>query len=183
MTKSGLPVAPMRPAAGSVVEAVVLGGLIVAVLDLTEVTALFWFARRLPPYRIPQSIAAALLGEDAFDRGWVSVLLGLFLHLVVAFSVVAFYVLWSRKFPSLARHYVVGGLVYGLLVYAFMNLVVIQASALPAALKHFSRLGVLNGLLCHPLLVGLPAAWAAHKHWAAALGAADAEETGSLGEA
>jgi hypothetical protein len=181
MTKSANSPAEPQPSACSAVEAIVLGGLLVAVLDLTEVTGLFWFARGLPPYRIPQSIAAALLGEDAFDRGWVSVLLGLLLHLVVAFSVVALYVLLSRKFPSLARHYVVGGLVYGLLVYAFMNLVVLPASALPAALKHLSRLGVLNGVLCHPLLVGLPAAWAAHKHWTAA-GAAGAEETGSLGQ-
>jgi hypothetical protein len=181
MTRSALPVAPAPPAAGSVVEAVVLGGLLVAVLDLTEVIALFWFARGLPPYRIPQSIAAALLGEDAFDQGGTSVLLGLFLHLVVAFSVVAVYVLASRRFPSLARHYVLGGLLYGLCVYAFMNLIVLPSTALPAALKHFSRLGVLNGLLCHPLLVGLPAAWAAHRHWAATSEEEDPDETESLG--
>lgn len=180
MTKSADRVAPSQQPVGSLLEAVVLGGLLVAVLDLTEVTALFWFARGLPPYRIPQSIAAALLGEDAFDKGGVSVLLGMSLHLLVAFSVVAFYVLWSRRFPSLARHYVLGGLLYGLGVYAFMNLVVLPVTALPSALKHLSPLGVLNGLLCHPLLVGLPSAWAAHRYWAAGAATASAE-AGSLG--
>jgi hypothetical protein len=160
-------------------ESVVLGGLLVAVLDLTEAIAFVWFAFGTRPYRVPQAIAAALLGRPAFAMGASSVLLGLTLHLAVAFSVVAVYAAVSRRFSSLQRHPVVSGLLYGVAVFALMHAVVIPLSALPEELKRLTLATLLNGVVGHALLVGLPAAWAVHRTFRAthpALASADVRE-------
>jgi hypothetical protein len=52
------------------------------------------------------------------------------------------------------------GLLYGVLVYFFMNDVVIPLSALQRA-PRFSPALLVNGVLTHALLVGLPSAWSA----------------------
>lgn len=149
--------------AESVVESVFVGGMLVAVLQLTEEIAFLWFAFGTRPYRVPQIVAAALLGRQSFAMGVTSVLLGLTVHLAVAFSVVAVYAAASRRFVSLRRHVVASGLLYGLAVYAFMQAVVLPLSALPEELKRPTALSLLNGLFGHALLVGLPTAWAVHR--------------------
>ncbi len=163
-TSAGAPgVVPASSRPWGTLESVVLGGMLVAVLDLTEAIVFVWFAFGTRPYRVPQIISAALLGRQSFSMGVTSVLLGLTLHLAVAFSVVAVYAAASRHLASLQRHVVVSGLLYGLGVYVFMNLVVVPLSALPEELKRPTGLTVLNGLLGHALLVGLPTAWAVHR--------------------
>jgi hypothetical protein len=162
----------LAPDARATLKAILLGGMLVGVLDLTEEIAFLWFAFGTRPFRLPQIVAAALLGEQSFRLGATSVLLGLLLHLAVAFSVVAVYALASRRFSSLGRHVVRSGLLYGVAVYAFMNLVVFPLSALPEELKQFHLLGFLNGVFGHALLVGLPAAWSVH--WGAGPGAESA---------
>jgi hypothetical protein len=144
-------------------ESVVLGGLLVAVLDLTEAVAFVWFAFGTRPYRVPQIIAAALLGRPSFAMGASSVLLGLTLHLAVAFTVVAVYAAASRRFVGLQRHPVASGLLYGVAVFAFMHAVVLPLSALPEELRRPTLATLLNGVVGHGLLVGLPAAWAVHR--------------------
>jgi hypothetical protein len=165
----GFPKAALGPSAvrspaeaRGVLEAVLLGGMLVAVFGLTEEIAFAWFAFGTHPYRVPQSVAAALLGRQSFAMGVTSVLLGLTLHLAVAFLVVAVYAFASRRFESLNRHVVAAGLLYGVAVYAILNAVVLPLSALPEELKRPTALTLLNGLVGHALLVGLPTACAVH---------------------
>jgi hypothetical protein len=137
--------------------------MLVGVLQLTEEVAFLWFAYGTRPFRVPQIVAAGLLGRQSFSLGATSVLLGLLLHLAVAFSVVAAYALGSSRFLSLQRHVLGSGLLYGLAVYAFMRVVVLPTSALPEELKRPTLLSLLNGVLGHAFLVGLPTAWAVHR--------------------
>jgi uncharacterized membrane protein YagU involved in acid resistance len=147
----------------SLFGSVLLGGMLVAVLDLTEAIAFVWLAFGTPPYRVPQSIAAALLGRQSFAMGASSVALGLTLHLAVAFSVVAVYAVASRQFSRLQRHPIASGLLYGVAVFALMHAVVLPLSALPPELRRQTLATLLNGVLGHALLVGLPTAWAVRR--------------------
>jgi hypothetical protein len=136
------------------------GGLVVGGLDAID-AIVFFGARGASPTRIFQSIAAGLLGRDAaFGGGAPAVLLGGFLQLFNGFLVVLAYYLISRALPVLVARPVPGGLVYGPLVHLFMTYVVIPLSAIhrtpPMPLPV-----MLNGLIGHALLVGLPAAFAA----------------------
>ena len=67
---------------------------------------------------------------------------------------VAFY-LAAKALPLLVRRAVAAGIVYGLLIYAVMNLVVLPLSAFPRKVT-FPLLVLVTGLLVHMFCIGLP---------------------------
>lgn len=138
----------------STTQALLFGTLVVGVLDLAD-ALIFFGLRGAQPIRILQSIASGLLGRDAFVGGWQSAALGVFLHFFIAFSIVLVFLLASRRLPVLARAPVASGLVYGIVVYAVMNLIVVPLSAAPGG--SLSWPVIVNGLLIHMFGVGLPA--------------------------
>lgn len=141
---------PLKPA-----QAVLLGTLTVGVLDILDAFLFFGF-QGVPPIRILQSIASGLLGREAYRGGWATAALGTFLHFFIAFAIVTTYYLASRRWPALTRRPLLYGLLYGLLVYAFMSQVVVPLSA--ASFGPPTLTGVVNGLLIHALGIGLPSA-------------------------
>lgn len=136
-------------------QGLVLGTLTVGVLDILDAFVFFGF-RGVTPLQVLQSIASGLLGRAAFRGGMPTALLGLLLHFFIAFVIVAFYYLASRRFPVLRRRPWISGPLYGFLVYIVMTQLVLPLSAAvtgprPAAV-------IINGLLIHALGVGLPSA-------------------------
>jgi hypothetical protein len=103
--------------------------------------------------RLLQFIASGLLGAQAFQGGTATAVLGLVLHFVIAFTLVAIFYAASRSFGFLRQHAVSSGLVYGLAVYGMMNLVVLPLSA--ARPKH-SVAGDLIQIGIHMFVIGLP---------------------------
>jgi hypothetical protein len=143
-------------------RAILLGTLIVGTLDITDAIVFFGITRSVRPIRIFQSIAAGLLGRPAFSGGIPTAVLGGFLHYFIAFSIVTTYFFASKKFAELRKHFVLCGLLYGVLVYCFMYRVVLPLSM--ASPVPFSWLGFSNAVLIHAFGVGLPSAFAAR--WA-----------------
>jgi uncharacterized membrane protein YagU involved in acid resistance len=107
------------------------------------------------PIRILQAIASGLLGSDSFRGGFTTAILGLGLHFVIAFGATAVYFAASRRFSLLVERAFVCGLVYGVAVYLFMNLVVLPLSAI-AFNPAYPPSAVATGLAIHMLCVGLP---------------------------
>jgi hypothetical protein len=145
-------------------KAIFWGGLICGILDFAS-AVIAWHSRGATIRSVGQSIAAGLIGHaDAFDSVRRTALLGIFLHFVIAFGAAATYYLASRFLRILTDHPVVCGLIYGELVFLFMNMIVLPLSALhrdPLAWTSFSPWPVLiTGPLGHPFLVGLPIALA-----------------------
>ena len=48
------------------------------------------------------------------------------------------------------------GVYYGISIFLFMNLVVVPLSAFPSSFAPFTVAGLIQGMLMHVLLVGLP---------------------------
>ena len=112
-------------------------------------TLIFFGLRGVAPILIPQSIASGLLGRAAYHGGAGTAVLGVGLHYLIAFLIVATYHLASRRLVALAERPWLYGPLYGLAAYAAMNLVVVPLSA---ALEGPKPLPVLiNGLLIHML--------------------------------
>jgi hypothetical protein len=146
---------PVRP----FMKAFVYGGLAVGVLDILD-AFIFFGLRGAAPIRILQSIASGLLGRSAFQGGMATAALGLFLHFVIAFGIVATYFAAARFVPLLTRRPFFFGPLYGLVAYWVMNFIVLPLSA--AASGGSPPTAVLaNGLLIHAFGVGLPSALAA----------------------
>lgn len=140
-------------------KAILYGTLVVGTLDILDALIYFGLRHDVPPIRIFHSIAAGLLGRDAARAGGLATaFLGGFLHYFIAFSIVTTFVIAGRKFPFLVRRPWLTGPIYGVLVYLFMNLVVLPLSALHSTPDLSPSVGLLNGVLIHIFGIGVPSA-------------------------
>lgn len=143
-------------------RAIFWGGLIAGTLDITYAFVFYGLRNGLTPARILQSVASGLLGADAFKGGAAIDALGAALHFLIAFTAAALYYAASRKFDFLVRHAVPCGVIYGLLIYAFMNYVVVPLSAVPPRGAP-APIVFITGLLVHMFFIGLPIALAVRR--------------------
>ena len=135
------------------------GGAVVAVLDIANAMTFWWLYRGTPPRAILQSIAAGLLGQDAFSGGAPAALLGACLHVFIATSVAAVYYLACVAVPALIHRPVVAGGAYGAGVYLVMNFLVLPLSNARSAPDLWAWF--LANFIGHVVLVGMPVAFIA----------------------
>jgi hypothetical protein len=109
--------------------------------------------------RVPRAIAGGLLGPQALHGGIGTYILGIFLHYFIAFSAATIYCLASRKLDFLYDHFFVCGLFYGIAVYLVMKLIVLPLCAYHAMGPYQYR-DLVQGLLVHMLIIGLPISFA-----------------------
>lgn len=133
------------------------GGLIAGALDITGACVVSWLRASVPAVRVLQSVASGLLGPAAYTGGTKTAVLGLVLHFLIAtIWTIVFYVA-SRKLRFLLQQPIVWGLIYGVVVYAFMNFVVLPWSHFPQRTPP-TLTGRLIGLLIIMFCIGLPIA-------------------------
>lgn len=89
------------------VLAIVVGGLIAGVLDLTYAIVVY---SPHHPILVPQTIATGVLGAKSYQGGIASAALGTVLHFVIAFGAATVYYLASRKLKFLVRRAVPFGM-------------------------------------------------------------------------
>lgn len=142
-------------------RAILAGGLAVAVLDALDAVVAYKLAFGMTPVAIYQFVASGLLGQSAYAGGAATALVGLAIHLLVAFTAAAVFVLASERLPQLRRDAIGWGLAFGVGVFAVMSFVVIPLSRIPASTPPLPL--ILNGVIGHALLVGLPIALAARR--------------------
>jgi uncharacterized membrane protein YagU involved in acid resistance len=144
--------------------AIVYGGFTVGVLDLLDAMTFFGIRNGVKPIRILHSIAAGLVGrERAINGGLRTALLGLFLHFLIAFIMATVFYGASLILPTLIRHAILWGLIYGVACYFVMTYVVLPLSAVPPRTAPIPWAVFLNGVIGHAFLVGLPIALLARR--------------------
>lgn len=148
-------------ARSKLVFATLVGGAAAGVLDAVDALVAFKAVLGFEPIPIYQFVASGMLGPSAFSGGAATALVGLAVHFLIAFTAAALFVMASAAVPELRRGFAVAGPVYGLVVFAMMNYVVIPLSRIPPS--PFSLPLFLNGIVGHAVLVGLPIAYAARR--------------------
>ena len=143
-------------------RAMVAGGLIAGVLDAANALVAYNLAFGMKPVAIYQFVASGLLGPAAFAGGLASGALGLAIHFLIAFTAAALFVLASERLVQLRRDPVGWGLLYGVVVFAVMSFVVIPLSRIPPSTPSVALL--LDSVIAHALLVGLPISLAARRY-------------------
>lgn len=139
----------------SALLAIGVGGLVAGTLDLTQASILFGV-------RVPLVIAAGLLGPQALHGGAGMFVLGVLLHFFIAFSATSIYYTASRRLDFLREHWLVCGLFFGAAVEVVMSYVVLPLSALQAR-GPYELHDVLQGLMVHMVVVGVPIAFSIRK--------------------
>jgi len=132
-------------------------GLIAGTLDLTGACVVAWLRTGATPVRIFQSVASGLLGPASFTGGVKTAVLGVVLHFIIATTWASAYYLASRRLSFLIDQTIIAGVIYGVLVWLFMNFVVLPLSAVtkrPVPLS--SRI---IGMLIIVFCIGLPIAF------------------------
>jgi len=142
-------------------RAIVAGGLAAGLLDMADALVAYKLAFGMSPVVIYQFVASGVLGKAAYAGGMPAALLGLAFHFLIAFSAATVFVLASERLPQLRRDAVGWGLAFGLVVFGVMNFVVIPLSRIDASTPPLPVL--VNGVLAHAFLVGLPIALAARR--------------------
>jgi hypothetical protein len=147
-----------RAANGSRISAalrtVLVIGLIAGTLDMSD-AIIYSHIRGVTAERVCQYIASGLIGMKSFSMGATSAALGLMLHYFIALSWTAIFYMASRRLMILTRHPILSGLVYGLAVYLFMNLIVVPLSGVPRPKGPPSLVSRVNGVLAVVLCIGL----------------------------
>ena len=133
------------------------GGLIAGTLDISGACIVSWLRASVPPERVLQSVASGLLGAAAYTGGAKTAILGLLLHFFIATIWTIVFYLASRKLRFLIAQPIMSGLLYGVVVYAFMNFVVIPLSRFPQRGTP-TLTGRLIGLVIIMFCIGLPIA-------------------------
>ena len=152
----------------SAVPTILFGGLAIGVLDFLDASIFFPLYYGISFLDVWHGPASGLIGREASRGGGVNTaLLGILLHFVVAFCIATVYFVVSRFIPFVLRQPVISGLIYGIGAHFVMQYVVIPLSAI-GTMPQLPPIGaLLNSIIGHALLVGLPvaliASWSAKK--------------------
>ncbi len=132
------------------------GGLIAGTLDILAAFLTAWWRAGVGPVRLLQFISSGILGREAFAGGFKTAALGLGLHFLIATTATIVFYLASRRLLLLVERPVLTGLLYGVLVFLFMNFAVIPLSNV--APRPATASGLIIGVLTIMFCVGLPIA-------------------------
>lgn len=147
----------MQPRNREVLNAILLGGLIAATIDIGAASLI----NGRSPIFIMQAIAGGLLGKASFNGGAGSAILGAVLQELMGVLIAAIYVVLAKNVPGLLRRWILSGLTYGVIIFFVMNYVVVPLSALRAK-PHF-RVGKFAEDMAAMLVFGLIVAFFARR--------------------
>jgi len=110
-----------------------------------------------------QFIASGIFGTSAFSGGNTMVALGVLFHFCIAFIwTLIFFFLYPRlKLNSI--NWIITGILYGLVVWAGMNFVVLRLSNTPAL--PFTWTGAIRSMLILIVAIGLPLSFLARRRY------------------
>ncbi len=141
----------MRPLFYKIVKA----GLIVGTLDiLSAFIHVFIKTGNFIPLAILKFVASGVFGKDAAAGGSMMVLAGLFIHYSIAITfTIAFFLLYPR-IKTLSKNKIITGIIYGILVWAIMNLIVLPFTNVSP--RPFNMLNAILNIGILIICVGIP---------------------------
>lgn len=141
----------------SIPRAIALGILTCGTLDIADALLFFGLRSHVPPTRLLQNIASGLLGKPAFTGGTPTAILGLAIHYFIAAVWVVIFILAAQRIHWLFRQPILAGVLYGLIVYAVMNFLVVPASRISPRPQP-TGIVLVNAVLALVLFIGVAVA-------------------------
>lgn len=108
-------------------------------------------------------IASGVFGKQALSSGPVMIIWGIIFHFMIAFLFTLFFFILYPKMRWLGDNIVLTGALYGICVWAVMNLIVVPLSNTPPVVFKFSKaiIAVLILIVC----IGMPVTIMARKYY------------------
>ncbi|HEY9552363.1 hypothetical protein [Allosphingosinicella sp.] len=141
---------------------IVVATLVAGTLDILSAFVFAGIAG-MTPMGVLQFVASGPFGDaPTATPGWAAV--GLAVHFAIMACMVAAYMIVAPRFPALLRHPIVAGLAYGVLLWIIMYWIVRPLRFPEIPLPH-TLYGIANQLFSHCILVGIPIALIAARHF------------------
>lgn len=144
-------------------SSIILAGLIAGTLDITAACIQFYSKTGKGPETIFRYIASAVIGKEAYTGGFGMILLGLFLHYLIAFIWTILFFLLYPGVRNFSRNVIVNGFLYGLIVWSLMNLVIVPMTKITTTPVDFVK--AIPGILIIIVCIGLPISIIAERHF------------------
>ncbi|MFC6100548.1 hypothetical protein [Olivibacter domesticus] len=129
-------------------------GMLVGTFDILAALTNYYISTGKNPMVIFKYISSGILGTDAFAGGTAIILMGLLLHYIIALSFTILFCILYYHIKSLSNHKIFTGIVYGIFIWAIMNLIVVPLSHTPKS--PFDTLHAVKELLILIFMIGLP---------------------------
>ena len=131
-----------------------LTGLLVGTLDITAACTQYYLKKGKGPEGVLTYVASGLFGKQAFEGGAKWNVAGLLIHYCIAMSFALFFVLLIKNIEALRSNRFVTGLLYGIFVWAVMNLLIVPFTKVPPSPRTLSgSLQAAGILIC---CIGMP---------------------------
>jgi hypothetical protein len=138
----------------SATKTILLSGFVAGTMDMLGAILVYSvIMQRVTALQILHGIAAGAFGKNTVGDSTTMALIGLGFHYVIAFSFAIGYFLVYPYIPFLRKQKIISGLLYGIFVWAVMNLIVVPMSnayhapfAWPSAIRGAAILMICIGL-------------------------------------
>jgi len=154
---------PRSPRWTSTLKAIFWTGLLAGTLDILAALTSTKISSAGDPTRILNGIAAGVFGNRAASGGVPMKLAGLFFHYVIAYSWTILFFVIQPRIRFLARHPIIGAILYCVVVWSVMNLVVVPITF--SAPFKFNPVANMRGFLILTTVFTLPISLLARRHY------------------
>ena len=107
-------------------------GFIVGSFDILAAFIHYFIKTGNNPLTILKYIASAIMGEEAFSGDALVYVSGLILHYIIALTFTAWFFWLYPSLILLVKNKIVSGIIYGIFIWAVMNLLVVPLSRIPS---------------------------------------------------
>ncbi|MBS0217139.1 MAG: hypothetical protein JSR63_03040 [Proteobacteria bacterium] len=152
---------PQYPGIGRIARYAIVGGIVLGCVDILFAW-LFWRGQGLTIPGVFQSVARGIYGKQAASLGNTSVAVGVFCHFSIAIGMVCAWIVFVSRKPAFNRHWIPWGALYGLLLYLFMNFVLLPMT--PVGWPKFANPTWIGASVGMHLLFGVWCAWCGSRY-------------------
>lgn len=152
----------IRKSKRSFIKSVLLTAFIAGTLDAAAAVINYGIATGKNPIVIFPFIASGVFGKDAFTGAGVMIFWGFVFHYLIAFLFTLFFFVIYTRVNLLAKNIFVTAIIYGLFVWAVMNLVVVPLSNTPKSAFDWHRAVIAAVILI--ICIALPITIGARKY-------------------
>lgn len=145
-------------------SAILITGFTAGILDITAAVIHFVVKTGKEPIIIFKYIASAVFGSSAFTSpGLLMPPTGVLLHFIVAYLFTIIFFMIRKHFPATGKYPLVTGIIYGIAVWAIMNLIIVPMSNAP--MQPLTIASAVPAALILIFCIGIPVSLIANKHY------------------
>jgi hypothetical protein len=137
-------------------------GLLAGALDISCALVSYSIKTHKDPVRVFYFIASALFGKEAYDGGITMIIIGALMHFLIAAAFTIFFFLIYPRLSFLSRSVLLTAILYGVFVWAIMNLVMLPLLHTATPVK---TQDILLGMAILIVAIGLPLSYFAKKFY------------------